>query len=184
MAIETEDSLDVGHIWLEETVDTWRRNKAHADAAIAQLDEAQLRRSLDPEVNSVAVVMKHVAGNLRSRWVNFLTADGEKADRNRDGEFVDDYPDRDAILADWEDGWRVLFDELAKLRPDDMARTITIRGAQLSVPAAILRSICHCSYHIGQIVQTARVVAGDDWRTLTIPRGDSERYNRERWGRG
>ncbi|MEQ8847023.1 DUF1572 family protein [Botrimarina sp.] len=184
MQPQTADTDAAGRIWLDETITTWRRNKEHADAAIAQLDEAQLRRSLDPEVNSVAVVMKHVAGNLRSRWVDFLTSDGEKPDRRRDSEFVDDYPDRDAMIADWEDGWRVLFDELAKLRPDDALRQVEIRGAKLPVPAAILRSICHCSYHIGQVVQTARVVAGDRWSTLTIPRGQSEEYNRARWGRG
>lgn len=180
----SEPNDAVGSLWLDEVVRVWRRNKDHADAAIAQLDEAQLRRSLDPETNSVAVVMKHVAGNLRSRWSGFLRSDGEKPDRNRDGEFVDDYPDRDAILADWESGWRVLFDELASLTPADCLRSVEIRGANLSVPEAILRSICHCSYHIGQIVQTARVVAGDNWRTLTIPRGESDRFNRERWGRG
>lgn len=183
-ALTTPSEGDVGRLWLDETVRVWRRNKDHADSAVAQLTEEQLRRSIDPELNSVAIVMKHVAGNLRSRWVGFLTSDGEKADRNRDGEFVDDYPDRAAILADWEDGWRVLFEELAELQPGDLRRTIQIRGCDLTVPEAILRSICHCSYHIGQIVQTARVAAGDSWQTLTIPRGQSEEYNRARWGRG
>ncbi|TWT94802.1 DinB superfamily protein [Botrimarina colliarenosi] len=174
----------LGLLWLDEVTRVWRRNKEHADAAITQLSEAQLRQTLAPEVNSVAVVMKHVAGNLRSRWSGFLTTDGEKPDRGRDREFVDDYPSRDAMLADWEDGWRVLFEELGSLTPASTLRTVEIRGCQLSVPEAILRSISHCSYHIGQIVQTARVVAGDDWVTLTIPRGESESFNQERWGRG
>lgn len=143
-----------------------------------------MRVALHPELNSVAVVMKHVAGNLRSRWVDFLSDDGEKPNRNRDGEFVDDYADREAMIADWEDGWRVLFKELGRLQPDDALRLVEIRGAELTVPEAIFRSMSHCSYHIGQIVQTARAVAGDDWRTLTIPRGESEAYNRARWGRG
>lgn len=175
---------DLNALWLEQVARVWRRNKEFADEAIAQLSDAQIRRSLDTETNSVAVVMKHVAGNLRSRWIGFLTSDGEKSDRNRDAEFIDDYPDRASLLADWEDGWRVLFAELAALAPEDCQRLVEIRGAKLTVPEAILRSICHCSYHIGQIVQTARIVAGDDWRTLTIPRGESEAYNRERWGRG
>jgi hypothetical protein len=175
---------DLNALWLEQVARVWRRNKEFADAAIAQLSDAQIRRSLDTETNSVAVVMKHVAGNLRSRWIGFLTSDGEKSDRNRDAEFIDDYPDRASLLADWEDGWRVLFAELAALAPEDCQRLVEIRGAKLTVPEAIMRSICHCSYHIGQIVQTARIVAGDDWRTLTIPRGESDAYNRERWGRG
>lgn len=173
----------IGEVWLTAIIDTWRRNKEHADSAIAQLTDEQLRQSLDPETNSVAVVMKHVAGNLRSRWTDFLTSDGEKPDRDRDREFIDDYADRAAILADWESGWQVLFDELGRLRPDDLLREVAIRGCALSVPHAIARSISHCSYHIGQIVQTARILVGDDWQTLTIPRGASEQYNRERWGK-
>ena len=177
-------SYDADELWLAETRTIWRRNKEVADNAIAQLSETQLRRSLDPELNSVAVVMKHVAGNLRSRWTDFLTTDGEKPDRDRDREFIDDYPDRDAMLADWEDGWRVLFDQLDALRPADAHRTVTIRGEPIRVPQAILRSITHGAYHVGQIVQTARAVAGDDWQTLTIARGGSADYNAERWGRG
>ncbi|MEO1495981.1 MAG: DUF1572 family protein [Planctomycetota bacterium] len=175
---------DADELWLAETRTIWRRNKEVADKAIAQLSETQLRRSLDPELNSVAVVMKHVAGNLRSRWTDFLTTDGEKPDRDRDREFIDDYPDRDAMLGDWERGWRVLFDQLDALRPADVHRTVTIRGEPIRVPQAILRSITHCAYHVGQIVQTARAVAGDDWQTLTIARGGSADYNAERWGRG
>lgn len=177
-------SCDPNELWLAETITVWRRNKDLADRAIAQLSDEQLRRALDREVNSVAVVMKHVAGNLRSRWTDFLTADGEKPDRHRDNEFVDDYADRPAMLADWEDGWRVLFEQLDALRPEDVGRTVKIRGESLSVPQAILRSITHCAYHVGQIVQTARVVAGEEWRTLTIARGESAEYNRLRWGQG
>ena len=173
-----------GAIWLRATIETFRRNKEHADAAIAQLSFEQLRFTLHPELNSVAVILKHVAGNLRSRWTDFLEADGEKRDRNRDGEFIDDYPDREALIADWESGWNTLFESLEALRPEDALREVTIRGASLTVPAAVQRSITHTAYHVGQIVQTARAAAGDDWRTLTIPRGESEAYNRARWGQG
>lgn len=179
-----DSESSIGGLWLEEIRRAWLRDKKQADAAIAQLSEAQMRRSLSPEINSVSVVMKHVAGNLRSRWSGFLVSDGEKADRNRDGEFVDDFPDREAMLADWEDGWRGLFDELSALQTTDLLREVEIRGCKHTVPQALLRSICHCSYHIGQIVQTARAVAGEDWQTLTIPRGESEAYNRARWGQG
>lgn len=173
-----------GRVWLDELITIWRRNKQTADAAIAQLSEEQLRLALAPEVNSVAVVMKHVAGNLRSRWTEFLSSDGEKADRDRDNEFIDDFPDRKAMLADWESGWAALFTQLEALAPEDALSEVTIRGEPISVPQAALRSITHCAYHIGQIVQTARVVAGDDWQTITIPRGGSEAYNRQRWGQG
>lgn len=171
-------------LWIDETTTIWRRNKQTADAAIVQLDEQQLRRSLDPEVNSVAVIMKHVAGNLRSRWTDFLTTDGEKADRHRDEEFVDRYADRDAMIADWESGWNALFSQLDSLSPEDTGRVVAIRGEPISVPQAILRSITHCAYHVGQIVQTARVMAGDNWKTISIARGESEAYNARQWGRG
>lgn len=182
MPNERDEKL--GQLWLDELITIWTRNKQTADAAIAQLSEEQMWRSLDPEVNSVAVVMKHVAGNLRSRWADFLIADGEKPDRNRDNEFIDDYSDREAMLADWEAGWRVLFEQLNALTSDDLHRQIAIRGERISVPQAALRSITHCAYHIGQIVQTARAVAGNDWQTLTIARGESEKYNQKRWGQG
>lgn len=168
--------------WIGAALDTLRRNKTHADAAIAQVSDEGLRVALHPETNSIAVIMKHVAGNLRSRWTAFLTSDGEKADRDRDGEFVDDYADRAAILADWESGWWVAFDELARLTPEDAGREVVIRGHRLSVPHAVDRSMCHCSYHIGQIVMIARIRAGAAWRTLTIERGRSVEHNRARWG--
>lgn len=180
----SDGEASVGRLWLDELILIWRRNKDSADAAIVQLSDEQLHLSLDPEVNSVAVVMKHVAGNLRSRWTDFLTSDGEKSDRDRDDEFVDDRLDRAAILARWEAGWAILFDQLNALAPDDLLREVEIRGERLSVPQAALRSITHCAYHVGQIVQTARVLAGDRWQTLTIPRGQSEEYNRKRWGQG
>ena len=129
--------------WLSAIIDTFHRNKEHADQAIAQLSEEKLRLSLDAETNSVAVIMKHIAGNLRSRWLDFLEADGEKLNRERDQEFIDDYAGREEILGDWEAGWQVLFDELEKLQPGDLLREITIRGHQISVPHAITRPMSH-----------------------------------------
>ncbi len=164
----------IGLQWLSATVDTFRLNKEHADQAIVQMGDENLRLSLDFETNSVAVIMKHVAGNLRSRWTNFLESDGEKINRNRDQEFIDDYNNREEILNDWEAGWQVLFDGLEKLQPNDLLREITIRGHRLSVPHAIARSMSHCSNHIGQIVQVARIQVGDGWHTLSIPRGQSD----------
>lgn len=166
--------------FLSATVETFRSQKTLAERAVAQLADAQLRTALSPETNSVAVIMKHVAGNLRSRWTDFLTSDGEKPWRQRDAEFEDQFADRAELMAWWEAGWQVLFDALAALRPADLGRTITIRGQEHSVPLAIQRALAHVGYHTGQIVQVARVLAGDQWETLTIPRGGSDAFNRQK----
>lgn len=143
-----------------------------------------LRVALDENTNSLAVVMKHVAGNLLSRWTDFLTTDGEKPWRNRDDEFVDSFANREEVLNYWEQGWNCLFETLADLKPEDVAKTVTIRGEAHSVPLAIHRSLAHCGYHVGQIVMIARILAGNVWETITIPRGASASYNQTVWGKG
>ena len=137
---------------------------------------------LDANTNSIAVIMKHVAGNLSSRWTDFLTADGEKPWRNRDDEFVDGFGSRAEILECWEHGWGCLHTTLNRLKAEDLEKTVLIRGEPHSVPLALERSLGHTCYHIGQIVQIARVHAGDDWNTLTIPRGGSRQFNSANWG--
>ncbi len=166
----------------DATAAAFAYHKLLADRAIAQTSDVNLRRALGEHTNSIAVIMKHVAGNLRSRWADFLTSDGEKPDRDRDGEFVDDFASRDELLAYWEAGWQTLDDSLAALAAADLAGAVTIRGEALGVPAAMARSLAHTAYHAGQIVQLARHWAGDAWETLTIPRGGSSQYNRESWG--
>jgi len=161
-----------------------RSNKGWADKAVAQLQDEQLHVALDPNTNCVAVIMKHVAGNLLSRWTDFLTTDGEKPWRDRDDEFVDTFATREELLAYWESGWQRLFDALTALKPDDVARTVTIRGEPHSVPLAIQRSLAHCGYHVGQIVLIARILAGEHWTTITIPRGGSAAFNRRVWDKG
>jgi uncharacterized damage-inducible protein DinB len=157
-------------------------NKRLADQAVKQVPEDKLHAALDANTNSIAVIMKHVAGNLLSRWTDFLTADGEKPWRNRDDEFVDSFAGRDEILAFWERGWARLLQALEGLRPEDLERTVTIRGEPHSVPLALERSLGHTCYHIGQIVLLARFHAGEKWNTLTIPRGASEQFNKAHWG--
>ena len=125
--------------------------------------------------------MKHIAGNLQSRWTDFLTTDGEKPDRNRDGEFVDAFSDRAELLQTWERGWACLFASLHQLTAHDLGKTVFIRGEPYSVPLRIARSLGHTCYHIGQIVQAARVLAGDNWTTMTIPKGGSEQFNQTNW---
>lgn len=159
-------------------------NKSWADDAIAQLSDEKLRQSLDSNSNSVAVIMKHVAGNLLSRWTDFLSTDGEKPWRNRDDEFIDNFNSREDILAYWEQGWNCLFGTLNCLTPGDVSKTVTIRGEPHSVSLAMHRSLAHCGYHVGQIILISRVLAGDEWKTITVPRGKSAEYNQQVWGEG
>lgn len=156
------------------------RYRRLAEQAAAQLNWDQLRTSLDPETNSIAVIMKHVAGNLRSRWTDPLTTDGEKPWRHRDSEFVDDFVDRPALLAQWNAGWAALESALAGFADTDLDRTLFIRGEPHTLALALTRSVAHIAYHVGQIVQEARVHAsraGIAWQTLSIPRGGSTAFN-------
>ena len=157
-------------------------NKGWADIAIAQVPDDKLRYSIDPNTNSIAVIMKHVAGNLRYRWKDFLTTDGEKPWRNRDDEFVDTFNSRDEILSYWEKGWGCLFDTLANLTSDDLKKLVPIRGELHTVPLAIHRSLAHCGYHVGQIILIARIQVGDEWETISVPPGKSKEFNERVWG--
>lgn len=169
---------------IESAAAAFRSNLNWADRAIAQLSEVQLHTALDSNTNSVAVIMQHVSGNLLSRFTDFLTSDGEKPWRSRDDEFIDQRMDRDKLLAHWLEGWNCLFASLAALEPADLTKTVTIRGEPHSVPLAIHRSLAHSGYHVGQILLIARILVGDPWQTITIPRGGSAEFNRRVWGRG
>lgn len=158
----------------------FRRYRKLAEGAVEQLTWEQLRQSLDKETNSIAVIMKHVGGNLRSRWTDALTSDGEKPWRNRDTEFVDDFADRAALIATWNAGWNVVETQLASFRDEDLSKTLTIRGEPHTLALALARSVSHAAYHTGQIVQISRVLAsrtGVVWKTLTVARGGSNQFN-------
>jgi uncharacterized damage-inducible protein DinB len=170
--------------WRDAAVTSFRYHKNLADRAVAQVADEALRRALDPHTNSIAVVMKHVAGNLRSRWTDFLTSDGEKPWRHRDDEFVDSFATRQELLDFWEAGWQAVFAALDALTEADLDRTVTVRGEPHSIALATERSLAHTSYHVGQIVLLARHWAGDVWDTLTIPRGGSAAFNQQAWGTG
>lgn len=167
----------------EAAINAMLHNKRLADGAIAQTSDENLHQALDANTNSIAVIMQHVGGNLKSRWSNFLTSDGEKPDRNRDAEFVDSRANREALIAIWEEGFHTFTDSIRSLNEEDYAKTITIRGEAFTVPLAITRSLAHTCYHLGQIVQVARIHAGEKWETLTIPRGGSQQYNQATWGK-
>ncbi len=156
--------------YVEDSLAVFRQYKELAEKAMAQAGDAQLFALLDGEANSIALIVKHMAGNMRSRWTDFLTTDGEKPDRNRDSEFVEPPATREALLAVWEQGWRSVFDALEPLTDADLGRTVTIRGEPHSVMQAINRQIAHYAQHIGQIVLLAKHFAGEEWRTLTIPK--------------
>jgi hypothetical protein len=181
MANETND---VAKAIIDGALTAFRSNKGLADKAVAQLSDDRLHTALDANTNCIAVIMKHVAGNFLSRWTDFLTTDGEKPWRNRDDEFMDTFAARDELLAYWESGWQRLFESLTDLTPGDLGKNVTIRGEPHTVPLAIQRSLAHCGYHVGQIVLIARIVAGDQWATITIPRGGSAEFNQQVRGKG
>ena len=163
---------------LSVAIDELQKIKKLADKSIEQLSDEQLHVTLDPDANSVAVLMRHMAGNMRSRWVNFLTSDGEKADRMRDREFEDPGQPRAALVAEWEHGWQCVFDALTPLRDADLQRTVMIRGEVHTVYKAISRQVAHYAGHAYQILLLAKHMRGPNWKTLSIPRGQSEEFNR------
>lgn len=163
--------------YAKDAIELFRYYKRLAERAIEQVPDTVLTATPDPESNSIAIIVKHMAGNMRSRWTSFLTADGEKPDRNRDTEFEAAPKDRAALLAMWEQGWKYVFDALEPLTDADLSRTVTIRSEPHSVMQAMNRQIAHYSYQVGQIVYLARHFAGDRWMSLTIPRGKSAEFN-------
>jgi Protein of unknown function (DUF1572) len=163
--------------YIEDSLSLFRYYKHLAERAMAQITEEQIYAVLDAEANSIAVIVKHMAGNLRSRWTDFLTTDGEKPDRDRDSEFSGPPRPRAALIELWEQGWEALFTALEPLSDDDLARKITIRGEAHSVMQAINRQIGHYAYHCGQIVLLAKHCQQDKWQSLSIPRGRSAQFN-------
>lgn len=170
-------TLQFTNSYLADSLAVFRYYKKLTEGAMAQLTDEQLVAILDEESNSVAIIVKHMAGNMRSRWTDFLTSDGEKPDRNRDSEFEDPPETRAALLAAWEEGWGCMFNALESLTVADLTRTVTIRGEAHSVMQAINRQIAHYSYHCGQIVLLAKHLNHSGWKPLTVPRGRSEEFN-------
>jgi hypothetical protein len=164
---------------VETAVDELQKIKKLADKSIAQLDDEQLWHKLDPEANSVAILMRHMAGNMRSRWTNFRTSDGEKPDRHRDQEFEERQLSRAELLAEWEDGWSRVFDALGAVTDADLQETVYIRQEPHSICKAISRQLAHYAGHAYQILFIAKHLKGTEWKTLSIPRGQSEEFNRQ-----
>jgi hypothetical protein len=164
--------------FIEDALLTFRGYKKLAEKAIEQTSDEEFFLSLDEEANSIAVIIKHISGNMLSRWTDFLTTDGEKPDRNRDLEFVvSAETSRDDLLAQWEKGWSCLFGALEGLQPEDMERKVLIRGVEHTVVEAINRQLTHYAYHVGQIVFLAKHFKSADWKSLSIPRNKSADFN-------
>src|SRR5262249_33308836 len=153
--------MDIAAEFMAAVINAFEANKRLADRAVEQVPDDRLHTALDANTNSIAVIMKHVAGNLMSPWTDFLTTAGDKPRRNRDGEFVGTFRSREEVLEYWEQGWACLLTALKGLKPEDLEKTVMIRGEPHSVPLALERSLGHTCYHLGQIVQVARIHAGD-----------------------
>jgi hypothetical protein len=164
--------------YIEDSTALFRFYKKMAESAIEQVSDEQLSKTLDEEMNSIAIIVKHMAGNMRSRWTDFLTSDGEKPDRNRDIEFAAPPATRAELMNIWNEGWDRLFHALEPLSDADMERKITIRGELHSVMQAINRQIAHYAYHCGQIIFLAKHFKSSDWKSLSVPRNKSAEFNR------
>jgi len=164
--------------YMEDSLSLFRFYKKLAEGAIEQVTDDQLFVRLDEEMNSIAIIMKHMAGNMRSRWTDFLTTDGEKPDRNRDTEFVEPPESRAGLLRLWNEGWQHVFDALEPLSDQGLERKVVIRGEPHSVMQAMNRQIAHYAYHCGQIVFLAKHFRASEWRSLSVPRNKSAEFNR------
>ena len=165
-------------LYIEDSVALFRYYKKMVEGAMGQVSDEQLFSVLDEEMNSIAIIAKHMAGNMRSRWTDFLTSDGEKSNRNRDTEFVEPPSTREDLMRIWNEGWDLVFHALEPLTNADLERTVSIRGEPHSVMQAINRQIAHYSYHCGQIVFLAKHFKASDWKSLSVPRNKSVDFNR------
>jgi hypothetical protein len=170
---------DLAAHYLDEARRQFRGYKRLGEGAMAQLKDEDFFVMLDPEANSIAILVKHLAGNMRSRFTDFLTSDGEKPDRHRDQEFEMSAVSRADVMRWWEEGWARVFSAIESLRPDDLMRTVTIRSEPHTVLQAINRQLAHYAMHVGQVVFLAKHLRSNEWKSLSIPKGKSEELNRK-----
>jgi hypothetical protein len=170
--------MDLAQHFLNDALLQFQKIKALGDKTFVQLSDEDFLKTPDAETNSIAIIIKHLHGNMLSRWTDFLTTDGEKPDRNRDAEF-ENSPDfsKENLLKLWDDGWGVVLTTVGELQEDDVLKTVTIRGEEFTVLQAINRQLSHYSYHVGQIVFMAKLLKSADWKTLSIARGKSAEFN-------
>ena len=163
--------------YLLDVIETFRSYKSLAEKSSAQVSDDEFFKTIDEESNSIAAISKHIAGNLRSRWTDFLTSDGEKPDRNRDAEFIAESDTRESLTEFWENGWNALFATLETLAAEDLEKTIQIRGENYLVFRAINRSLTHTASHVGQIMFLAKHFRSKSWKTLSVPKNKSAEFN-------
>jgi hypothetical protein len=168
--------MTIASDYLSTTIKGFQDIKLSAEKAIAQLTDEQIHYQPDPESNCIAIIVKHIHGNMLSRWTDFFTSDGEKLNRHRDNEFIDDIKGKEQLLQIWEEGWKVCLDVVLHLKEEDLSCQITIRQEPHTVLNALNRQLIHYSHHVGQIVYLSKHLAGSNWKTLSIPRGKSEEY--------
>jgi hypothetical protein len=162
-----------------DALQSFRNYKKLAERALEQVSDEEFFQQIDPESNSIAIIVKHIAGNLHSRWTDFLTTDGEKPDRFRDGEFITfDKDSRESLMQLWETGWQTLFDAIEPIEPEDFDKTVTIRGESHTIVEAINRQLTHYPMHIGQIIMLAKHFRSAEWKTLSVPRNRSAEFNK------
>lgn len=171
--------MDFKYTYLNTVLNNFQNIKSTAEKAIKQLSFEELHWMPNEESNSVAVIVKHMAGNMVSRWTDFLTSDGEKSNRNRDGEFEGQFSSSEELLQSWETGWTRLIETIELLTPEDLSKTVYIRSEPHSVIQAIERQMYHLSYHSGQIVYLGKLIRNSDWESITIPRGKSKEFLEE-----
>lgn len=169
--------------YLSSAIQQFTQYKALAEKTFSQLSDEQLFWQYNKESNSIATIVKHLRGNMLSRWTDFLTSDGEKKWRTRDAEFVNDIKDRATLLFQWNEGWDCLFHTLRGLTEDDLGTTIYIRNEGHTVTEAINRQLTHYASHVGQIIFIGKMLAGSQWQTLSIAPGNSKQYNKEMFSR-
>lgn len=172
--------MSLGNEYLKIVQERFESVKSLGDNTISQLSEEDIHWKLNEASNSVAIIAKHLSGNMISRWSDFLTTDGEKSSRNRDQEFEDDISSKQEMITIWEKGWKTLFDTLNGLESQDLLKNITIRGEKHTVLEAIERQMAHYAYHVGQIVYIGKQLKDENWKTLSIPKGKSEEYLRQK----
>lgn len=168
--------MSIGSEYLKTVIERFKNVKGLGDKTISQLSEKEIHWQYNEESNSVAIIVKHISGNMISRWTDFLTTDGEKDYRNRDDEFTDNVTSKEQLLAIWEKGWKTLLDTLTGLSEHDLLKDVFIRGERHSVIDAIERQMAHYAYHVGQIVYIGKQLKDDQWESLSIPRGKSEQF--------
>jgi hypothetical protein len=168
-------------IFLESAVKLFRYYKKLGEEAIAQLADEEVLRQPNEASNSIALIVHHLSGNMLSRWTDFLTSDGEKAWRNREAEFEETYPDKQTMLAAWDKGWDCLLQAIENLKPEDLSKVIYIRNEGQSVLEAIQRQLAHYSSHVGQILYQAKAIRGNNFKSLSIPKGGSQNFNKEKF---